>query len=100
MWLSQVCAQVFARFTRCALLGGPGMPGVNMHVHVCVHMCAPGMSMCMPHSTTHLDRSEPLPHPQLFLFIIHAPYKKFKYKSLSSNSNPNDPRCNFQMQLF
>lgn len=39
MWLSQVCAQVFARFTRCALLGGPGMPGVNMHMHVCVCTC-------------------------------------------------------------
>lgn len=91
MWLSQVCAQVFAIFTRCALLGGLGMPGVNMHVCVCARM---------PHSTTHLDHSQPLPHPQLFLFIIDAHYKTFKCKSLSSNSNPNDFRRNLQMQLF
>ena len=52
--LSQVCAQVLARFTRCALLGGLDVLGVSMRTGVCVCVCecvhTPDMSMRVPNS--------------------------------------------------
>lgn len=52
MCLSQVCTQVFARFTRCVLLGGLDVLGVSMRTGVCVCECVhtPGMSMHVPNS--------------------------------------------------
>lgn len=60
MCLSQVCARVFARFTRCALLGGPDVLGgrgcARMHTHLACPCVCPVLS-------THLDCSETSPPP-------------------------------------
>ena len=75
--LSQVCAQVLARFTRCALLGGLDVLGVSMRTGVCVCVCV-CVSACThlaclcvcPTLSTYLDCSKPPPPPSSFFLII------------------------------
>ena len=75
--LSQLCTQVFARFTRCALLGGPDVLGVSMRPGVCVCVCEcvcvcthlACLCVC-PTLSTYLDCSKPPPQPSSFFLII------------------------------
>lgn len=64
-------AQIFARLTRCVLLGGPGVVGVS----TCVSMCAPGRSpFDLPSSICTLGLLGTIPPTLSFFFFFIKHY--------------------------